>query len=606
MLPIGNISLNYIETTEDAAEFLRWLSLSREVLCMDTETTGLRWWLPNFKIRLAQFGDYDTAWTFRVDRFGSLLEHVLASYTGRITGHNLIGFDFLALKACGFALPDKRLVDDSLAMSKLVNADSYGHGLEANIARYVGAEAMTAKHVMEQAFEAHGLDGYSRNPEVSERGWTEIPYCKAYTLYSGMDTISGARIWHAMNPIIQRDFKQAYDAEVASWFVTIEHQSKGIRVDLDYAEQYQQELQVAIDQTREQLGQLGLPYPSQRQKLADLLLEEGWQPEDFSRKTGAPSTKKTILENLDFDVVKPLMEWNRLTKWKTAYVDNVLKNAHNGRIYPQINHSGAKTGRQSASNPPIHQFPSRDADAWKVRRMVLPEEGESCVSIDYQAEENVLLAHFSQDKLLTKIIVDGLDIHKYNAAAIFDVPIGKVTAEQRSIAKTYSYAAGYGAQDLKLSTVLGVSADEMPAIRQRVNSAFTGVAEYSDRLIKSVREQDSIKGKAYVETWLGRHLYVEKRKVGSRWKLKETQVVNMPNQGTGAEILKMAFNKIAAAGLSHHIMFGLHDEGLFSVPEGAEGKEIAHELSRIMEFRTEFRLPLLTSIGEQTPYWSGH
>lgn len=603
MSDLLDVPITYITDFDEVEEFLRWLGERRFCLGFDLETTGLRYWRPEFRIRLAQFGDANRAWVFRVDRYGALLEHVMSQYKERISGHNIIGFDFHCLASQGFALPDPRNVHDTLISSKLTQANQYDHSLKGNGVRHFGSVAKFGQDMLHEAFSQLGLREDSRNTAESEYAWTNIPYdCDAYTLYSGLDTVLVARLDEKLWPEVCSSFAEPYEREIASWFVTGKTERKGLRVDLDYTNKYHDEISQQIDVVRNQLAHLGLPNPGSRATLAKKLIDDGWEPADFSKKTGAPTTKKAVIENLDFEVIGPLMEWNRLTKWRTTYVESILNCAYNGRVFPSINHMGAKTGRQSAYGPPIHQMPSRHDDAWKIRRMFLPEEGEQWVSIDYQAQENRLLAHFSGDQLLTKIITEGLDIHIYNAAAIFDVPIGSVTPEQRAISKTYSYASGYGAQDLKLSTVLGCNVSDMPAIRQRVAGAFSGVAAYSEVLEQSALDQFQREGSAYVTTWGGRRVYIDS-KYG---RLQTTQVVNYPNQGSGADILKDAQNKIAAAGLEDHIALTLHDEFGISVPRGKDGEDIAHEISRLMEFRTEFKVPMLTSTGSQTDYWGEH
>lgn len=611
MRPLDDVSLNHIESIDDVHEFLRWLEERRDVLAFDLEATGLRYWRPGYRITLAQFGDCDVAWSFRPDRFGVLLEDVLTKYTGQFTGHNLYGFDFHVLAACGFSLPDPRRVDDTLILSKLAEADQFGHGLDAVARRHVGKAAEIAKHVLDETFEAHGFRKTTRDPDEGERAWTEIARIgpEAFTVYSCMDVISAARAWAVLRPKVRELFEPAYQRELGAWMVTWEHEHRGIRVDLDYANKLHDEMSGQIDIVRAQLAELGLPNPGARTKLIERLKEDGWIPNEYTR-TLKPKLDKSILEGIDNELVEPLVEYHRLTKWRTAYVESVIKNQHNGRVYPNVNVMGAKTGRQSMTNPPVHQMPSRHPDAWKMRRLYLPEEGDAMVSIDYAAQEDRLSTHFSGDRAYREIFDKGLDKHTYTAAGVYQIPYDSVTTEQRSLIKGWSYAAAYGAQDKKLAKMIGVTVDEVALIRERVNSVYTGFVAYSKRLEEEGRAQYLTEGAAYALTLGGRRVYADQGKYGEP---KYFQLLNYINQGTGADILKETQNRIAAAGLSKHLVFELHDEVLLTVPRGPEGDEIAREIGRLMEYRegddtfgTPITIDMLTSVGEQEAYWSGH
>lgn len=611
MLPLEDVSLNFVETQDDVAAFFRWLGERRSVLACDTETTGLRYWRPDFRVRLVQFGDLDTGWIFRADRFGAAIEDTITQYEGQWTGHNFAAHDYHALTNAGFSFPDKRRVDDTLIMSKLAQANQFGHGLKENAVKHFGQAAGIGQSLLHEAFALHGLREDSRDHNESERAWSTIPYlCEAYSVYSGLDTIISARLWEKLNPIIQKDYAEAYAREMASWFVTVSHEHRGLRVDLDYTNKLLDEMDQDIQIVRSQLAELGVPNPGARQKLAQKLLDEGWVPKEFSKKSGKPKLDKAVLEGLDNEVVAPLLEWSRLTKWRTAYVVAVLDRSHNGRVYPSINHFGAKTGRQSMFGPPIHQMPSRHPDAHKIRRMFLPEEGDAAVSIDYAAEEDRLSTHFSDDKAMREIFNKGLKKHRYTAAGVYQIPYESVTEEQYGLIKGFSYASAYGAQDPKLAKMLGIAVGEVAAIRERTSGVYAEFAEYVAKLEEMGRQQFRAEGAAYATTIGGRRVYADQGKWGEP---KYYQLVNYINQGSGADILKEAQNRIAAAGLSHHLMFELHDEVLITVPKGPEGDEIAREIGQLMTFKegdTVFGAPLTidmpTAVGEQCDWWGTH
>lgn len=605
MRPLRDVETHFLDSTNDIEVFFRWLGQSRSVLCVDTETTGLKWWLPNFRVRLVQFGDEDTGFVMRADRFGAVIEEVLTQYEGRFTGHNFMAFDYHALTAAGFSFPNARQVDDTLLMSKITESNMYDHSLKGVSVRKFGAEAGFGQGVLHEAFAAHGLR------ENSEDAWALIPYeAEAYSLYSGMDTILGARLWSDLDGPTHAQFHDAYMREKAAWIVTRTHEHRGMRVDLKYANELHDEMSREIDILRNQLHELGIPNPNARMKIAEMLMDEGWVPKEWSKKSGKPKLDKAVLQGMDHEAVAPLLEYSRLTKWRKAYVENIIENAHNGRVYPSVNPMGAKTGRQSMQNPPIHQMPSRHPDAWKIRRMFLPEEGGSVVSIDYAAQEDRLSTHFSGDPAMREIFDKGLDKHRYSTAGVYEIGYDTVTTEQRSLVKNWSYAAAYGAQDPKLAKMLGVTVEEVAVIRQRVNSVYARFTEYVQELENRARLQFQMEGHAYATTLGGRRVYADQGKYGEP---KYYQLVNYINQGTGADILKETQNRLASAGLSDYLMMELHDEVLISVPPGPEGADIAREVGETMSYKqgdtsfgVELSIDMPTSVGEQSEYWSGH
>lgn len=605
MLPLGDVTVNYLDSPDDIAVFLRWLGERRSVLSLDTETTGLKWWLPNFKVRLAQFGDVDTAFVMRADRFGVLVEDVIKKYEGLWSGSNFMSFDYHALTKAGFSFPRAGKCNDTLLMSKLNESDQFDHSLKGRASRHFGPLAVFGQQMLHEAFAEHGLR------ENSEEAWALIPYeAEAYTLYSGVDTIIDAREYEYHLPGIQQNYADAYAREMSSWEVSRNYEHRGLRVDLVWANKLHDEMSQEIEILQTQLASLGIPNPNARMKIADMLIDEGWVPREYSKKSGKPKLDKSVLQGLDHEAVAPLLEYSRLVKWRKTYVERVINDAYNGRVYPSINQAGAKTFRKSYQGIPLHQMPSRHPDAWKIRRMFLPEEGERWVSIDAAAQEDRLSTHFSNDPNMRKIFDDKLDKHIFSASGVYQVPYDQVTTEQRSLVKNWSYAAAYGAQDPKLAKMLGVSVEEVAVIRQRVNSTFERFHEYSQELEQQGKELYHAERCAYVRGVDGRRIYADQGKYGEP---KYYQLVNYRNQSTGAIMLKENLNKLAASGLDEHVIMDLHDELGVSVPAGPEGQDIAEEIGRVMQFKqgdtslgAELSIDFPTSVGEQTEYWSGH
>lgn len=596
MLPLRNVKLCRLDTVDDIAIFQEWLKQPRPALSFDCETTGLEWWRPEFRTRLVQFGDSDRAFVLRADRFGVVIEDVFANYPGTFVSHNGVGFDGHVLKATGFSLPPIHRWRDTLMQSRII--DSRGsHRLKDLAEKRYGPAASMAEKALMKAFKLHGF-GNDKG-----RGYAEIPFgVKAYDVYSGVDVILGARLDIDQWPIIESLFREQYETEMASWWVTFEHEEQGLPVDLEYAEELAGEYTHRRDVLRDELRQIGIKNPSSKPQRLDVLYREGFEPDDFT-ETGEPVLDKAVLEKFASPTAQMLVEFGRLDGWLTKYINKVREGHYNGRVYPSFNPFGARTGRQSAYGPPVQQLPGRHEEAPKIRRLFLPRPDEELWSIDYDGQENRLLAHYSHDEALIKIITEGLDIHTYIASIVYDIPYEDVSKEQRKLIKNVVYAEQYGAGVAKMAKMLDMPYEQVAAIRDGIKRAFPGVQRWKQEVEDEATVRWNTEGAAYSYTWGGRRVYADQYE---EFEPKYYTLANYILQGSGADVLKTALNRIAAAGLSKYIYLPVHDELLFSLPTGPEGVELADELARLMTFEHEFLIPLTCSPEGPFPAWSPH
>lgn len=602
MIELRKARLHRLDTTDDIAEFFRWLSLSRQVLSFDTETGGedgqsLKWWLPGFKLRLVQFGDTDHGFAMRADRFGAVIEEVLTKYEGDFVSHNGMGFDGHVLLAAGHSLPPKERWHDTLMQSRIIDSRGF-HGLKDLGNKYFGPDAAAAEKALNIAFELHGFG------KDKGRGFSYIPYgTPAYDCYSAADVVLGARLHAQQIPIINEHFRRPYEREVGSWHVTFEHESQGLPVDMQAATELKERYEEKLILLRHELSQLGIKNPNSKIQRVEALSKEGWVPEEFT-ESGEPKLDKLTLEKIASPTANMLMEYGRVEGWMTKYIDKILEDSYRGVIYPSFNPFGAKTGRQAAYGPPVQQLPSRHEDAHEIRRLILARPDEVIYSIDYDGQENRLAAAFSHDEALTNLILSGEDIHTYTAAIVFGISEAEVTKDQRTLVKNVVYAQQYGAGIKKLMKMLGMDYDQVVQIKEGIKRAYPQFTQWTHRLMNEAEVRWNTEGAAYAYTWGGRRVYADEYidKSGIN-RYKDYTLTNYVLQGTGADILKEKMNYIAAAGYSKYILLPVHDELLFSLPEGPEGYELAHELARIMQMMDEFSVPLTCSPSEPSKYW---
>ncbi|MSQ14803.1 MAG: DNA polymerase I, partial [Dehalococcoidia bacterium] len=260
-------------------------------------------------------------------------------------------------------------------------------------------------------------------------------------------------------------------------------------------------------------------------------------------------------------------------KLKSTYVDSlpVLINTRTGRIHTSFNQCGSATGRISSNDPNLQNIPIRTEIGRKVRTAFVADVGGSpayLMSGDYSQIELRVLAHLSQDPRLLAAFRNDEDIHTVTAADVFGVELSEVTPDLRRIAKTVNFGVIYGQSGFGLSQqVSGLSHQEANAFINSYFERYTGIKQYTEDTKKQARAQ------GYVETVLGRRRYipeVNSANAQSRF-AGERMAVNMPVQGSAADIIKIAMVRLhdwmSKEGVKSRMLLQIHDELLFEVPD---------------------------------------
>lgn len=581
--------LRSVKSLQDAADFQEWLRRKRLALAGDCETNSLEWWLPKFRLRTVQFGDTETGWVLRWDRWGYLIEQALRLYDRRWVWHNGPGFDRHALEVNGLSFPWN--LDDTLQMAKIVDSSRKSFALKDLVEDILGPEAVAPAKRLTQAIEELGLA--SKGDVLAKMD----PDSDAYIEYAGGDVVILARLYEYYVKMVE-DYRGVYEVFMGSWHVVSDMEHQGVYTDQAWATQQAEELTEKVRLLRGLIEDHGITKPRSTKQKIDKLLSEGWEPTDFTAKTGAPKLDKKTLEGLDYDVIPLLMEYNKYDHWLSAYVNRVLE-AHNGIVYPKINNFGAVTGRESYSGPPLQQIPSRDTEAWAMRKMFLPRPGEVLYGVDYASQELRIAAHFSGDELLVKMLDEGADMHTYNASQIWQIKEDEVTKEQRALAKILGLGRQYGSGIKKTAKVAGVSMDEARGILERLDGAFERTRTWKKEVENEGKRLWYSEGKPWTTTILGRRVYLP---VGL-YEPKFFIMVNHKIQGSGKDVLSIAHCRLAAAGLAQYVYLDMHDEVVYSVPPGPEGLEIAMACKKAMNVDDLFNVKLPTELSDASDWW---
>ncbi len=376
----------------------------------------------------------------------------------------------------------------------------------------------------------------------------------------------------------------------------------GLALDLPVLDQLREELAegiaVAERAVFDAVGhefQIGSP-----QQLSHVLFEEIELPKTRKTNTGW-TTDANALEALRHvhPAVNAVLDWRELTKIKSTYVDTLPQqvNARTDRVHTVFSQVTAATGRLSSNDPNLQNIPVRGEVGAVVRRAFIARDcGEQPIylSVDYSQIELRVLAHICGDAELRRAFDAGEDIHAATSARVFDVPLDAVTTEMRRRAKVFNFGVLYGLTAFGLSQREGIPRDDAEEFIKSYFEAYPSVAEWRDQVV------DEARARGYAETLTGRRRYIPDLRAGNRNQrmAAERMAINMPIQGTAADIIKIAMNQIDAelttrqqAGKLARMVLQVHDELIFELP-AAELDEVREIAQRLMPAALDLAVPL--------------
>jgi DNA polymerase-1 len=389
--------------------------------------------------------------------------------------------------------------------------------------------------------------------------------------------------------------------------VLAEIEQAGVKVDTAALASLGSTMQVELDDLARRIyGHAGCEFNINSPKqLSDILFERlGLQAGKKTGKTRVVSTAQDVLEELALahDMPGLVLKWRSIQKLKGTYVDALpaLVNPATGRVHTTFNQAVAATGRLSSSEPNLQNIPIRTALGREIRAAFVAEPGHVLISADYSQIELRVLAHLSGDPALLEAFKGGVDIHDRTAERVFGSNSGLDAHELRRRAKIINYALLYGKTAFTLAKDIGVS---QTAAQEFIDAYFAGyplVRAYIDQTIADARES------GVVRTITGRRRLVPElqSKNGQVRAAAERETVNMPIQGTAADILKKAMIDVAAALSDRNrtrptpsrMILTVHDELLFEAPEGEAGA-VAEAVRNVMERAMTLAVPLTVDVG---------
>ena len=515
------------------------------------------------------------------------LKPLLADESIRKLGHDL-KFDIEMLARRGVTV--RGLHFDSMLASYLLDATRPGHPLEETSLEHLGYKALTEEDVC-----GRGVKAVKPSQLAPE----------ALLNYAGERADLARQLSNRLEPLLVTDsLDRVYrELEMPLVPVLVDVERAGIRIDgpalAAQSQHIEQELARISARIYELAGEaFNINSPKQ---LGEILFEKLQLPTlKKTRGTRSASTAVEVLEELALahELPRLILEWRGLAKLKSTYIDALpqLVNPETGRVHTCFNQAVAATGRLSSSDPNLQNIPIRTELGREIRRAFVADPGHVLISADYSQIELRVLAHLAGDESLIDAFRSGEDIHDRTALKVFGPNSGLDRYELRRRAKIINYALLYGKTAFTLARDIGVTQQAAQEFIDAYFAGFPRVRAFIDDTLQRSRETGVVK------TMFGRRRLVPElnSRNGQIRSAAERVTVNMPIQGTAADILKKAMIDLHAAlpaqGLTARMILTVHDELLFECPR-AEGDAAAALVKERMEAAVALNVPLTVDVG---------
>ena len=496
---------------------------------------------------------YTAAWNSLGEEYNPLLRLLFGPKTKKI-GQNVKDLIGLLLKE---GLPAEGFIFDTALAGYLLDATGSDYSPQRLSARWLGGEQSGAEALYHLC---DVLDGKLKELKMDELYYSiELPLCR-----------------------VLADMEQA-----------------GFFVDRKALYEFGESLNGDIARLQEAIwGHAGHEFNINSPKqLGEVLFDQLMLPSGKKTKTGW-STNADVLEKLrgKHPIIEQVMEFRMLAKLKSTYADGLLKViSPDGRIHTSFQMTVTATGRLSSTEPNLQNIPVRRALGAQIRKMFVAAPGMTLVDADYSQIELRLLAHISGDETMREAFLSGEDFHSVTASKVFNVPLSEVTPTLRSRAKAVNFGIVYGISAFSLAQDIGVWPSEAKTYMDAYMEKYHGVRDYMKNIVVKARED------GYVSTLFGRRRELPELK-SSNFNMRsfgERVALNMPIQGTAADIIKLAMvnvqKRLSAEGMKSRLILQVHDELIVECPEG-EADKAAEILRQEMENAVSLAVPLTVDV----------
>ena len=398
-------------------------------------------------------------------------------------------------------------------------------------------------------------------------------------------------------------------AELPLCPVLADMEKEGFLVDRQALYEFGENLNGDIEALQQSIWDLaGEPFNINSPKqLGEVLFDRLCLPYGKKTKTGW-STNADVLEKLQgfHPIISEVLEYRMLTKLKSTYADGLLKViSSDGRIHTNFQMTVTATGRLSSTEPNLQNIPVRKQLGSQIRRMFIAPKGSVLVDADYSQIELRLLAHISGDRTMIDAFLSGEDFHAVTASNVFHVPLEDVTPAMRSSAKAVNFGIVYGISAFSLAQDINVMPREAQAYIDAYFQEYAGVRKYMTDVVEKA------KADGYVTTLYGRRRDIPELK-NSKYAVRqfgERVALNMPIQGTAADIMKLAmidaYHALKKSGLKAKLVLQVHDELIVECPEEEAG-QVSSILKNSMSGIASLSVPLVVDVHAGKSWAEAH
>lgn len=588
------------DSAESRAELVAGLR-SQRAFCFDTETTSLT---PRESrlVGLSFSWKANQGWYVPIPAEEAEAARILADFAELLRdpakekiGHNL-KFDLGALFAHGIRVEGPLF--DTMIAHALVEPE-LRHGMDYLSERYLGYSPVPISRLI-------GDDGAKSMRDVP------LPDIAAY---AAEDADVTWQLYELLQPLLIAKGQEKVFREIECPLIPVlmRMEWEGVRVEAQALEAFSQQLAAEIESQQTRIRELAgvdfnLNSPKQLGEILFDRLQIAEKPK--KTKTGQYSTSEQTLQDLAprHEIVRRLLDHRSATKLKNTYADALpgLISPRTGRIHTTYQQVLAVTGRLSSHDPNLQNIPIRTELGQEIRRAFVARDPEHrLLSADYSQIELRIIAALSQDPGMLEAFASGLDIHTATAARVYGVMPALVSDEMRRNAKMVNFGIAYGISAFGLAQRLGIPRGEAASIINNYFQQYAGIRRYIDDTLNFAREH------GYVQTVTGRRRSLpDIRSANATVRgAAERNAINMPIQGTAADMIKVAMVNVDRAlkdrGLKTRMILQIHDELLFDLhlPEEAIVREV---VEREMRTALPLNVPIVVEIGVGSTWLEAH
>ena len=519
------------------------------------------------------------------------LKPIFENENNRFCGQN-IKYDALVLSRYGIHLGN--IVFDTMIAEYMLHPEKNSYKMD-----YLSIDYLNYRMVPIDNLIGTGLH---------QKSMAEVPL-EDIAFYASEDADIAFQLAEILKDKLEKEslFEPYNDIEIPLIPVLTTIEKNGVYLNLDFLADLSRQFGEGLEKLTEKIHQMAgrefnINSPKQ---LGEILFDElELKP---IRKRSTAVEVLAVLKNYH-PLPEEVLKYRHLAKLKNTYVDAIPNyvNKETGRVHTSLNQTIAATGRLSSTSPNFQNIPIRTETGREVRKAFVPQNSDWVIlSADYSQVELRIMAHYSQEPELIKAFEENSDIHSRTAALVNGIAEAEVTPDQRRSAKVVNFGIMYGAGPYRMSQELGISMADAKTLIDNYFATYPGIRKYMDETISLARDR------GYVET-----LYKRRRKTGNLdasnrniVQAEERVAINMPIQGTAADIIKIAMinihNKMESENYQSKMILQIHDELLFECPK-AEVDKLAAMVVEKMEGAVSLSVPLKVDWNYGSSWYEAH